>query len=70
MVRQKYEVPMYKKDVFLIIRDKSLINDFDSHEAVFMTNFNPNSLKNFFEFESKPKLRTCNEIDSSLVNIF
>lgn len=60
-----------EKDLFLMLRDKENINEFDPYSIKFFEKFeSTHKLKQFFEFEKNNKLRECSEANKIVQDLF
>lgn len=56
---KKYTKDLPDKNVFVILRHKSLINKFDSENLILFSDFEKLKLKDFFILEKLPKILNC-----------
>lgn len=60
-----------EKDLFLMLRDDDILNEFDPYSIKFFERFDSNyELKRFFEFEKNNKLRKCSEANKIVEDLF
>lgn len=56
---ERYNKKIQKKNLFVIIRHKSLLTNFDSEPLIFFSSFEKKKLKDFLIYEKSSKLQNC-----------